>query len=234
MQNKFKKGSKMTKTLMTKTLFTTVALIFLGGCSSTQPQYSGFLEDYSTLKPSPYLPKSKLYVAPGTDVSNYENVMVEPVRIFANNEQIKANEGLLKEASTYLTQRVKNKLDKNPNFNLVTAPQEKTLKIEFALTAVEAVHDERKGYQYVPVALVVSQAARASGAIDKNAIVAMELRVSDASSGKILAKVLDSEAGEKVNVQEKDLDMKHLKPALDTWANRFSDRLDQMKKSGIK
>jgi len=117
------------------------ALIFLGGCSSTQPQYSGFLEDYSTLEPSPYLPKSLMYIAPGTDVSNYENVMVEPVRIFANNEQIKANEGLLKEASTYLTQRVSNKLDKNPNFNLVTAPQEKTLKIEFALTAVEASHE---------------------------------------------------------------------------------------------
>ena len=219
---------------MTKSILTAAALIFLGGCSSTQPQYSGFLGDYSTLEPSPYLPKSLMYIAPGTDVSNYENVMVEPVRIFANNEQIKANKGLLKEASTYLTQRVSNKLDKNPNFNLVTAPQEKTLKIEFALTAVEAVHDDRKGYQYIPVALVVSQAARASGAIDKNAIVAMELRVSDASTGKILAKVLDSESGEKVTVEEKDLDMKHLKPALDKWANRFSDRLDQMKKGGIR
>jgi len=219
---------------MTKSILTAAALIFLGGCSSTQPQYSGFLGDYSTLEPSPYLPKSLMYIVPGTDVSNYENVMVEPVRIFANNEQIKANKGLLKEASTYLTQRVSNKLDKNPNFNLVTAPQEKTLKIEFALTAVEASHDDRKGYQYIPVALVVSQAARASGAIDKNAIVAMELRVSDASTGQILAKILDSEAGNKVTVEEKDLDMKHLKPALDTWANRFSDRLDKMKKGGIR
>jgi len=219
---------------MTKSFLTAAALIFLGGCASTNSQYSGFLEDYSTLKPSPYLPKSLLYIVPGTDVSNYENVMVEPVRIFANNEQIKANEGLLKEASTYLTQRVSNKLDKNPNFNLVTAPQDKTLKIEFALTAVEATHDDRKGYQYIPVAFVVSQAARASGAIDKNAIVAMELRVSDASTGQILAKVLDSEAGDKVTVEEKDLDMKHLKPALDKWANRFSDRLDQMKKGSIR
>ena len=219
---------------MTKSILTAAALIFLGGCSSTQPQYSGFLSDYNKLEPSPYLPKSMLYTAPGTDISSYENVMVEPVRIFANNEQIKANSGLLKEASMYLTQRVSNKLDKNPNFNLVTEPQDKTLKIEFALTAVEAVHEDRKGYQYVPVALVISQAARASGAIDKNAIVAMELRVSDASTGKILGKVLDSEAGEKINVQEKDLDFKHLKPALDTWANRFSDRLDHMKKSGIK
>ena len=219
---------------MTKIFLTVVALIFLGGCASKNPQYSGFLGDYSTLEPSPYLAKSLMYVVPGTDVSSYENVMVEPVRIFANNEQIKADSALLKEASTYLTQRVSNKLDKNPNFNLVTEPQEKTLKIEFALTAVEAVHDDRKGYQYIPVALVVSQAARASGAIDKNAIVAMELRVSDASTGQILAKVMDSEAGEKVNIQEKDLDFKHLKPALDNWANRFSDRLDQMRKDGIK
>lgn len=228
-QNKFKKGFKMIKSFLIVS-----ALIFLGGCASKNTQYSGFLEDYSTLEPSPYLPKALLYTAPGVDISNYENVMVEPVRIFANNEQIKADSGLLKEASMYLTQRVRNKLDKNPNFNLVTQPQDKTLKIEFAITAVEAVHDERKGYQYIPVALVVSQAARASGAIDKNAMVAMELRVSDANTGKILAKVLDSEAGEKVNIQEKDIDFKHLKPALDTWADRFSDRLDHMKKNRIK
>jgi len=160
--------------------------------------------------------------------------MVEPVLIFANNEQIKANAGLLKEMSEYLTQRVRNRLDKNPNFNLVTEPQDKTLKIEFALTAVAVSHDKRKGYQYVPVALVLSQAARATGAIDKNARVAMELRVSDANTGKILAKVMDSEAGEKVSIEEKDLDFKHLKPALDNWANRFSDRLDHMRKHGIK
>ncbi len=219
---------------MKKSFLTAAALIFLVGCTNKNPQYSGFLEDYSTLEPSPYLAKALLYTAPGTDISNYENVMVEPVRIFANNEQIKANSGLLKETSMYLTQRVRNKLDKNPNFNLVTQAQDKTLKIEFAITAVEAVHDDRKGYQYIPVAFVVSQAARASGAIDKNAIVAMELRVSDASTGKILAKVLDSESGEKVTIEEKDIDFKHLKPALDNWANRFSSRLDQMKKSGIK
>lgn len=219
---------------MTKSILTVVALIFLGGCASTSSQYSGFLGDYSTLKPSPYLAKSLMYVVPGTDVSSYENVMVEPVRIFANNEQIKANSALLKEASAYLTQRVRSKLDKNPNLNLVTQPQDKTLKVEFALTAVEAVHEDKKGYQYIPVALVVTQAARASGAIDKNAIVAMELRVSDANTGKILAKVLDSETGEKVTIEEKDLNFKHLKPALDNWANRFSMRVDEMRKNAIK
>ena len=101
-QNKFKKGFKMIKSFLIVS-----ALIFLGGCASKNTQYSGFLEDYSTLEPSPYLPKALLYTAPGVDISNYENVMVEPVRIFANNEQIKADSGLLKEASMYLTQRVR-------------------------------------------------------------------------------------------------------------------------------
>jgi len=197
-------------------------------------QHSGFLNDYSSLKQSPHDPTTLLYIAQDVDFSSYENVLVEPVKLIANNEQIKANAGLLKEMSEYLTQRVRNRLDKNPNFNLVTQPQDKTLKIEFALTAVAVSHDKRKGYQYIPVALVVSQAARATGVIDKNARVAMELRVSDANTGKILAKVMDSEVGEKVSIEEKDLDFKHLKPALDNWANRFSDRLDKMKKSGIK
>ena len=143
-----------------------VALGFLiSGCAdkSMTSQQSGFLDDYSVLKPSPYQAKALLYIAPDADFASYNSVMVEPVKIIANNEQIKADAGLMKEMSDYMTQKVRKKLDKNPNFKLVTKPQANTVKLEFAISAVTVSHDEKETYQYIPVALVITEAARATG-----------------------------------------------------------------------
>ncbi len=219
---------------MRKRILTTVALgLLLSGCAdkSMTSHHSGFLNDYSTLKQSPYDPASLLYIAPGVDFASYENVMVAPVRIMANNEQIKANKSLLKEMSEYMTQKVRTSIRQNPNFKLVTKPQVNTAKIEFALTAVTVDYSDREVYQYIPVAFVITEAARASGASDKNARVLVELRVTDANTGQVLGRVLGSQKGEQVTVdQEKKLTLDLLKPALDNIAKRVNEHLTEMKK----
>ncbi len=220
---------------VTKKNLATAALCFLlSGCASNKnltSQHSGFLSDYSSLKQSPYDPAEFLYIAPGVDFASYENVMVAPVRIMANNEQIKANKSLLKEMSEYMTQKVRTSIRQNPNFKLVTKPQANTAKIEFALTAVTVDYSDREVYQYIPVAFVITEAARASGASDKNARVVVELRVTDANTGQVLGRVLGSQKGEQVTVdQEKKLTLDLLKPALDNIAKRVNKRLTEMKK----
>jgi hypothetical protein len=179
-------------------------------------QQSGFLSDYSSLKQSPYDPAARLYIAQDVDFSSYDNVMVEPVNIIANNEQIKANKGLLKEMSEYLTQKVRRGIRQSPNFNLVTKPQAKTVKIAFALTAVTVDYSDREVYQYIPVALVITEAARASGASKKDARVVVEVWVTDANTGQVLGRALSSQEGEQV--------------AIDKIAKRVNERLNEMKK----
>ena len=157
--------------------------------------------------------------------------MVAPVKIIANNEQIKANKGLLKEMSGYLTKKVRTSISKNPNFKLVTKPQASTLKVAFALTAVTVSHDDKEVYQYIPVALVITEAARASGMSDKNVRVVVELRVTDANTGQVLARARSSQKGEQVAIaKEKKLTLDLLKPALDKIAKRVNERLNEMKK----
>ncbi len=208
--------------------------LFIGGCASNKnltSQHSGFLNDYSSLKQSPYDPAARLYIAQDVDFSSYDNVMVAPVRIIANNEQIKANKGLLKEMSGYLTQKVRARIRKNPNFNLVTKPQANTAKVEFALTAVTVSHDDREVYQYIPVALVITEAARASGASQKNARVVVELRVTDANTGNVLGRAITSQKGEQVAIdKEKELTLDLLKPALDKIAKHVNERLNDVKR----
>ncbi|PHS42292.1 MAG: hypothetical protein COB07_00700 [Sulfurovum sp.] len=208
--------------------------LFMGGCASNKSltsQQSGFLNEYSSLKQSPYDPTTLLYIAQDADFASYDNVMVEPVKIIANNEQIKANKGLLKEMSEYMTQKVRNSIRQNPNFKLVTKPQANTAKVEFALTAVTVSHDDREVYQYIPVAFVITEAARASGASDKNARIVVEVRITDANSAKVLGRAVSSQKGEQVAIdQEKKLTLDLLKPALDKIAKRVNERLNEMKK----
>jgi len=223
---------------MIKRTLTTLTLgLLLSGCASnTNPTLhnSGFLDDYSSLKQSPYDTGTHLYIAEDVDLSSYEYVMVKPVKIMANNEQIKAKRGLLKEMSEYMTQKVRTKISKNPNYTLVTKPQPNTLKVEFALTAVSVAYSEREVYEYIPVALVITEASRASGLSKKDARVLVELRVSDANTGKILGRAISSQKGEKVTLKEDELTLEVLKPALDRYAQRINERLDQVKKNNKK
>ena len=214
---------------------TAVALgLFMGGCASNKnltSQHSGFLNDYSSLKQSPHDPAAMIYIAQDVDFATYENVMVAPVRLIANNEQIKANKGLLKEMSEYMTQKVRTSIRQNPNFKLVTKPQANTAKIEFALTAVTVDYSDREVYQYIPVAFVITEAARASGASEKDARVVVELRVTDANSAKVLGRAIASQKGKQVTVdKEEKLTLDLLKPALDKIAKRVNERLNEMKK----
>jgi len=220
---------------MKKKILATAALgLLLSGCANNKSltsHQSGFLNDYSSLKQSPYDPAARLYIAQGVDFSSYANVMVEPVKIIANNEQIKANKGLLKEMSEYLTQKVRTSIRQNPNFKLVTNPQPDTAKIEFALTAVTVDYSDREVYQYIPVAFVITEASRASGASAKDARVLVELRVTDANSGKVLGRAIGSQKAAQVTVdKEKKLTLNLLKPALDKIAKRVNDRFNEMKK----
>ena len=87
---------------MKKILLAAIALIIMiSGCSnkSITSKESGFLDNYDSLQPSPFEVSSMYYITPGTDITSYENIMIEPVKVIANNEELKANTGLIKEMS---------------------------------------------------------------------------------------------------------------------------------------
>jgi len=220
---------------MTKFFLATATLgLLLSGCASNKDmtsQQSGFLDDYSLLEQSKHDPDALLYISPGVDFSSYANVMVEPVALMANNEQIRENGPLLKEVSQYMTQNLRTRIQKNPNYNLVTQAQANTIKIKFALTAVTVEGSEKKGYQYIPVAYIVSTAKDAAGVTPKDVRVMVELNVTDADTAQVLARALSSQKGEQVVLRTNEkLTFKHLKPALDRISSRVDDRLNELKK----
>lgn len=55
--------------------------VILLGCASEQRRFTGFLRDYSVLKPHPTIQDALVYWNPDCDPRQYEAVLVEPVEI---------------------------------------------------------------------------------------------------------------------------------------------------------
>lgn len=53
----------------------------LAGCSAEPRRFTGFLRDYSLLKPHPTIPDALVYWNPAIDPKQYKTVLVEPVDV---------------------------------------------------------------------------------------------------------------------------------------------------------
>jgi hypothetical protein len=103
--------------LFTKTIVTAVAIIFLGsvaGCATQQAAKSGFLSDYSQLKPDPAFDGARRYQNPVKPLKQYRKFMLDPVVVhFAPNAEGTAiNPGELKELADYFHDRAVEELSK--------------------------------------------------------------------------------------------------------------------------
>ncbi len=103
--------------LFTKTIVTAVAIVFLGsvaGCATQQAAKSGFLRDYSQLKPDPAFDGARRYQNPAKPLKQYQKFMVDPVVVhFAPNAEGTAiSSGELKELADYFHNRAVEELSK--------------------------------------------------------------------------------------------------------------------------
>lgn len=64
-----------------RTVTLTVLLLSLAACKSKPPYASGFLGDYSQMKPNPRYPNAWVWQHPGADFADYDRLVIEPVLI---------------------------------------------------------------------------------------------------------------------------------------------------------
>lgn len=214
--------------------FLTALIVFstlLSGCSSTtkvtDDKYSGFLSDYSILKPAPNDKDTMGYVAPNIDWQQYNSVMVDRVLVITPDGQQKTDGKLLVAIADKFGELIKQKL--SGNFNVVDQAGEGTIRIQPAITSVFTSYDDMKGYQYIPIAAAVTGAARASGMEKKSVRVMTEIKMVDAVDGQLLAQAVDLKAGKEKQDESSGILMEDVVPILTQWAQRIADRLVNLK-----
>ncbi|MFD1803209.1 DUF3313 domain-containing protein [Mixta tenebrionis] len=200
-------------------LSTVVLVALLAGCSSKvaeKNQYSGFLDDYSVLKPvkTAQGQQTLRWVSPAWHQNNYRSAYFAPVVYYptpAPNRRVSAV--TLEEIRSYTQQQLKNAVGQK--FTLLPQPQQGSLIVKAAITAVTAENKSVQFYEVVPVAAVVASTMAATGHRSQNAVLFLEAEVIDATTQQPVIRVVRKGYGKSVSDSSAPITAAEVKQAID-------------------
>jgi hypothetical protein len=206
---------------------------FLGGCATTAgdrtsqvsgaipaEMRSGFLPDYSKLREVPGEKGKLRWIAPDLDRGKYRRFIVDPVESrvpLAYQDKVRPNPEVAAAVTTYFRDALVREL--RTRYEVVEKPGAGVARISTAITAIHPTAKQLEAWQYLPVAMVVTGIAEASGARERNVVVYVEGEITDSLNGKLLAEVMQGRVAEEGGVRRiEDITPETVKPVLDFWA----------------
>lgn len=213
---------------------TTLALAgLIAGCASTSQarkvSTSGFLGDYSQLKPGGQGQAQLLFVDPAAEFSAYNAIPMEPIRVYATAEDSalsKVPKEELQDLLNYLDATVREQLAADYKFVNQAVPG--AMRLRIALTEAKGAKVGLSAVSSLtPVGLAMNGMKKAvTGASTGVGSTGVEMELLDAQSGKRLAAAVDERVGGKTSSFSK---WQSAKEAFDYWAERLKLRLAEFR-----
>ncbi len=181
-----------------------VSLVLMGACAKTQQARvvvkAGFLDDYSILQKGAGDYQAILrYVNPGVDWKHYTKVLIDPVQLWMGQSSPLHN--VPREERRRLTQLLFGKLQNSilSHYRIVREPGPRVMRISAALTEAETSNSVMDTISSVlPTGYVVSGGkSLATGTGTYVGKASIEVKITDAERGTLLAAAVDRRAGAK-------------------------------------
>jgi len=211
-----------------------LSALFFAGCMAggmQKVEKTGFLDDYSQLKPGGSDRAALVYLKPGVDHKRYDKIMFERVTVWLSKdaESRAIDPALFKEMADYFQKALLDAV--KDGYQVVDQPGPGVMRVRVAITDVKPSKPvSNTTSSILPIGWVVAGATKIAS--DDNlgtGEAAAEMEVLDAVSGERLAAAVDRRQGGKMAFRGKWTDTKN---ALDFWAERFRQRLDELR--GVK
>ncbi|MFJ3522475.1 DUF3313 domain-containing protein [Pseudomonas sp. NPDC090203] len=208
-------------------------LLVLVGCASSRvdpSQYSGFLKDYSRLKPAESATGAPVmrWIDPDIRPGQYSRVYIEPSQFYPKPQPTAViSAQTLQSITRYFDAALKRELGKD--LALAQGPGPGTIIVRPAITAVSTHNEGLKPYEVVPIALVAAAVNTASGGRDQSVDIATEAAFLDADSNRVLAQVVRKGAGKPLENDKTQLTLDDVKPVLDAWATDMRLSFERLK-----
>ncbi|MDD1964774.1 DUF3313 domain-containing protein [Pseudomonas putida] len=208
-------------------------LLVLVGCASSRvdpSQYSGFLKDYSRLKPAESATGAPVmrWIDPDIRPGQYSRVYIEPSQFYPKPQPTAViSAQTLQSITRYFDAALKRELGKD--LALAQGPGPGTIIVRPAITAVSTHNEGLKPYEVVPIALVAAAVNTASGGRDQSVDIATEAAFLDADSNRVLAQVVRKGAGKPLENDKTQLTLDDVKPVLDAWATDMRLSFEKLK-----
>jgi hypothetical protein len=161
------------------------------------------------------------YVNPKADVKQYTMVLIDPVLIYKDAEldkdEMENYQKLANNAFVYLTQELEK------DYRIVKAPEPGTLRIQMAIVDADSSKPVRNTLStIVPIGMGLSIVKyAATGKQAGVGEITMEMKITDASTGKLLGAALDRRVGGK-ELSKLWSGWHNADDALKYWAKRLS------------
>jgi hypothetical protein len=211
------------------------AVVTLGGCASTkqarQVEGSGFLDDYSILRKGQEGEAARVYRYQFANWNVYHRILLDPVAVWIRRQSEK-------EVSRKDVQRLANNFyallydQLSRDFDMVTAPESQTLRIQIAITDIEKSSAALDTITtVVPVGFAISKGKEfVTGKPSFVGEVSIEFKVVSAASGKLLAAGIDRRVGGKT-IKEID-SWTDANNAIEDWSKVIRYRLCKLQGGG--
>lgn len=191
----------------------------LAGCTShvtDKQHYSGFIQDYSQLKPASSASDRPTlrWISPDYRSSDYSSVLYTPVVYYpAAKPTARVSQQTLDQIRSYTDTRLKAAIGERKK--LVKQPGPRTLIVRSAITGVTAENEGVQFYEVVPVAAVIASTMAATGHRTQNSALFLEIEARDAQTGKPLIKVVRKAFGKPLNNSSAPITYGDVKSAID-------------------
>ena len=223
-------------TCVLRWVLTACATVTLGACANqaVQPSreaapghHSGFLTDYSLLRPVPEQPGWQRYVDSDTDITRYRAFIIEPPEVIVDTAgEFQAIDPVrVQEMSDYYRATMIRSLDHH--YRVVTTPGPGVARLRVAVVGAVQVRPELKPRDALPVTALFKVARAAAGKGQRLLRMSIETELVDSQSGKVLAATVDSREGSERVTEGERTAQEQLHQLIDFWVGRFVARLDQ-------
>lgn len=225
----------MSSSVRRYTISATLVALSFAACATTRQtrsvETSGFLGDYSMLRPGTGEEAQLIYINPGADFASYDKVMLDPVSIVftrGSASSQKVSDAEIKRLADRLYYAVQVRLD--DDYQIVEKPGPGVLRIRAALTEVRgsnvAVDVITTAIPQIKMIATVGQLATDAHLFVGSA--GIEVEILDSATGERLAAVVDERAGTKV-LRGSTSTWNDVKEAFDYWAERLGVRLAELR-----
>ena len=212
----------MSKSIASRASVIVLALM-LGACATQSHvvEDSGFLRDYSNLRETKDAQGRTIraWVSPKLTPANYDAILLDPLVFYPEprpSPQVSAE--TLHQMLAYSNDTYKRALSQR--FRVVDRAGPGVLRIRVAFCGVAAQAEGLKPYQYVPIALVATMAARAATGTPQRAFIEVETEGTDSVTGELLGMRVRVGTGERLAqvTGQQVITLDTVKPLLDELA----------------
>ena len=201
-----------------------LVVLLIAGCASSKTvpkaEFSGYLGDYSELKPTKDASGHEIlrWLSPKLKPNAYSKMIMEPIVFYPAPKATKqVSLQTLDQIRSYLNKAADKQVGQAIKLTNKAGPG--VLRLRIAITGAATQTEALKGYQYIPVALLVVGAESAAGERDREAYIVLEAELLDSRTGERLGMVVRKDVAKKLLKNDKQqLTLADVKPMLDDLA----------------